>query len=74
MLTVTQSELKLRLIRSLTQVEGWLDIDEAWALHEMVRRRPPDPGPVTVVEIGSWKGRSTIALALGAMARGTGMV
>jgi predicted O-methyltransferase YrrM len=43
-------------------VEGWLSFAEAMALYRMVVDHPT-PGPITVVEIGSWKGRSTIALA-----------
>jgi hypothetical protein len=69
-----ESQLKQKMIGSLLHVEGWLYVDEAWALHEMVRNLPPNVGSVTVVEIGSWKGRSTIALALGAMARGSGTI
>jgi predicted O-methyltransferase YrrM len=57
---------------ALEQVEGWLGPDEALALYEVVRRLPE--GPVTVVEIGSWKGRSTIALGLAVKARGSGRV
>jgi hypothetical protein len=55
----------------LDGVGGWLDVSEAWALHTAVRDAAHLP---TVVEIGSWKGRSTIALALGAEARGGGRV
>lgn len=64
--------LRAGLERSLEHVDGWLYVDEAWALHEAVRELPD--GVATVVEIGSWKGRSTIALALAIQARGSGRV
>jgi predicted O-methyltransferase YrrM len=53
---------RAQLIAALQGAEGWLGDDEAWTLHRAVASCP-DPGPVKVVEIGSWKGRSTIALA-----------
>jgi predicted O-methyltransferase YrrM len=56
------------LTAALTGVEGWLEDDEAWSLHRAVATFPGS-GPLTVVEIGSWKGRSTIALATGVIAR-----
>lgn len=56
----------------MAHVEGWLHLDEAWALHEAVRNFRPDQHAMAVVEIGSWKGRSTIALASGACARPIG--
>ena len=55
----------------LSDVEGWLALREAWELHAAVTRHP---NPPTVVEIGSWKGRSTIALAAGVRQRGDGRV
>jgi predicted O-methyltransferase YrrM len=65
---------KARLADALAPVEGWLYLGEAWALHESVRKIASDDIPPAVVEIGSWKGRSTIALALGVRARGAGTV
>src|SRR2546422_11389447 len=70
----TAVELKARLKQALAGVEGWLYFNEAWALHEMVRNLGSREPAVYVVEIGSWKGRSTIALALGVQARGAGTV
>jgi MMP 1-O-methyltransferase len=55
----------------LSDVEGWLAPREAWELHAAVARHP---NPPTVVEVGSWKGRSTIALAAGVRQRGGGRV
>lgn len=66
-------DLRSKLTQTLTDVDGWLLLEEAWALHESVRNLTPRR-PVTVVEIGSWKGRSTIALALGVKAVGGGRV
>ena len=43
-------------------------------MHEATRRHPSTVSAITVVEIGSWQGRSTIALALGLRARGGGTV
>jgi hypothetical protein len=63
---------KAELLAALAPVEGWLSGDEAWALYEMARDAP-GPAPV-VVEIGSWMGRSTIALALALAERGAGTV
>jgi predicted O-methyltransferase YrrM len=48
-------------------------MDELWALCEATRSFP-GVEPLNVVEIGSWKGRSTIALALGVRGRGAGRV
>jgi precorrin-6B methylase 2 len=44
-------------------VEGWLLCEEGQALHDCVARACALRNSVTVVEIGAWKGRSTIALA-----------
>jgi hypothetical protein len=48
---------------SIDSVEGWLSIDEAYLLYSLARIVPSDSA---IVEIGSYKGRSTTALALGA--------
>lgn len=58
-----------RLETALDGVEGWLAVAEARTLNELVVAHPK-LGPLTVVEIGSWKGRSTIALSLGLVQRG----
>lgn len=67
-----QLELRARLSNALEGVAGWLHMDEAWTLHESARLAP-SPSPV-VVEIGSYVGRSAIALALGLKAAGGGRV
>ena len=67
--------LRHELGEKLRGVPGWFADDEAWALHEVVRNHPSSSatGP-TVVEIGSWQGRSTIVLARALQARGGGVV
>jgi predicted O-methyltransferase YrrM len=66
--------LKAQLVSALASVEGWTFFDEVWALHEAARQLAGRGRRVTVVEIGSWKGRSTIGLALGLKAGGVGTV
>ena len=44
-------------------VEGWMSVDQARALHRAARVCPPDG---TIVEIGSFQGRSTVVLAMAA--------
>jgi predicted O-methyltransferase YrrM len=61
------------LAAALAGIEGWLGEEEAWRLHRAAAEIP-DQAPATVVEIGSWKGRSTIALATGVGARPGGGV
>lgn len=51
------------LIRRLDGVDGWLHVDEATELHRAALALPPVDHPLVLVEIGSWKGRSTISLA-----------
>jgi hypothetical protein len=67
--------LRHELGEALSGVCGWFEDDEAWALHEVVRHHPSSTasGPA-VVEIGSWRGRSTIVLARALQARGGGVV
>lgn len=60
----------VEIARALDGVGGWLHLDEAALLYESVIRQPHRAGGLCVVEIGSWKGRSTIALGLAARRRG----
>lgn len=63
---------KDELIAAIDGIDGWLADDEAWALHRIAHDAPgTDP---LIVEIGSWMGRSTIAMALAFAERGTGTV
>jgi len=60
-----------RLAGALEGIEGWLSVDEAWQLHQEIRRLAARrPRPLSVVEIGSWKGRSAVAMGLGLRAAG----
>jgi predicted O-methyltransferase YrrM len=54
----------------LDGVDGWLHQDEAERLFAAVVGWPSSAGPLRVVEVGSWKGRSTITLGLAALERG----
>jgi SAM-dependent methyltransferase len=66
--------MKGNLSRSLSTVHGWLRLKTAWIFHEAARNLPTTPSKTSVVEIGCWQGRTTIALALGLKARGGGKV
>jgi len=63
---------RARLASAIDGVKGWLALSEAWALHEAARRVGTSGG--AIVEVGSYHGRSTIALALGARAGGADQV
>ncbi|QHO63575.1 class I SAM-dependent methyltransferase [Candidatus Chazhemtobacterium aquaticus] len=52
-----------KLLTQLESVEGWLRDDEAILLNQLAAQATP---VTIIVEIGSWKGKSTIALALSA--------
>jgi predicted O-methyltransferase YrrM len=47
----------------VSPIDGWLGLDEAWALHEAARNCLERTRAPVAVEIGSWKGRSTTAIA-----------
>lgn len=66
--------LRKVLEEKLLAVEGWLYLDEAWELLQCARLSGRGDHPLTVVEIGSFKGRSTVALALGVRDQGSGTV
>src|SRR5579872_971586 len=57
----------------LSEVEGYFSDDEAWALHLAARRCAQRSANPRIVEIGSYKGRSTLASgsALAEEGRGT---
>jgi MMP 1-O-methyltransferase len=55
----------VELRRLLRDVEGWLTEEEAETLFMLARARS---GKGVIVELGSWKGRSTICLGLGSKA------
>jgi predicted O-methyltransferase YrrM len=65
--------MQAKLRDALEGVGGWLDLSEAWALHETARRAAEAAnGSAVIAEIGSYHGRSTIALAFGMKAGGGG--
>jgi GT2 family glycosyltransferase len=55
-------------------IEGWLGQREARALHEAAFRHAHATPELAAVEIGSWKGRSTVALATGLKRGGAGLL
>jgi predicted O-methyltransferase YrrM len=57
---MTERELTI----ALSNIEGWLLSSEAWALHNRALQVIATMKGADLVEIGSWKGRSTIAIAL----------
>jgi len=59
------TEFQDRVKPLLTGVPGWLTDEEGEALYELAKRCT---GRGAIVEIGSWKGKSTICLGLGSRA------
>ena len=62
-LKVTHNLLKRLAIREIApyqEIDGWLTYDEATALYLVTTLLLPDS---TVIEIGSWKGKSTYCIA-----------
>lgn len=47
-------------LKELDNIEGWLFEEEAELLHDIAKRVPPN---LFWCEIGSWKGKSTVAMA-----------
>jgi predicted O-methyltransferase YrrM len=59
------NEFQQRVKPLIADVPGWLTDEEGEALYELARRCT---GRGVIVEIGSWKGKSTICLGLGSRA------
>jgi glycosyltransferase involved in cell wall biosynthesis len=57
------SESRAAILNRVKDVEGWLRPEEAELLIDVTRRAVTEPGAGTVVEIGSFCGKSTIVLA-----------
>jgi hypothetical protein len=54
--------LTVPILERMRKVEGWLSDEEADLLLAACSRALSDPGPGTVVEVGSYCGRSTVVL------------
>jgi predicted O-methyltransferase YrrM len=62
------------LAAKLRRVDGFLSEDEGWALYQAARRCAQAAANPRIVEIGSYKGRSTIVLASALAEQGRGSV
>ena len=51
---------------AIDETPGWLSLDEAALLYHLARQTTTG----SIVEVGSYRGRSTVALAKGALAGG----
>ena len=56
------SEFETRVKPLIADVPGWLTEEEGQALYDLARACT---GKGVIVEIGSWKGKSTVCLGLG---------
>ena len=54
----------LSKIQNYLSIEGWLTAEEALGLYSIAKKLSIKKQPV-VVEIGSWKGKSTFCIAIG---------
>jgi MMP 1-O-methyltransferase len=59
------SDFQTRVKPLIADIPGWLTDEEGEALYELARRCRGDG---VIVEIGSWKGKSTVCLGLGSRA------
>ena len=59
------SDFKAQVKPLIADIPGWLTDEEGEALYELARRCRGDG---VIVEIGSWKGKSTVCLGLGSQA------
>src|SRR4051794_41857731 len=58
-------EFATRVKPLIADIPGWLTDEEGEALYDLARRCRGDGA---IVEIGSWKGKSTVCLGLGSQA------
>jgi MMP 1-O-methyltransferase len=61
----------MNIYEKIKNIEGWLTPGEANLLYSLAKKTK---GKGRIVEIGSWKGRSTVCLASGAKETGVGKV
>jgi len=64
-MTSTTTEFVTRVKPLIANIPGWLTDEEGEALYELARACRGDG---VIVEIGSWKGKSTVCLGLGSQA------
>jgi predicted O-methyltransferase YrrM len=64
-MTSTATDFQTRVKPLIADIPGWLTDEEGEALYELARSCP---GNGVIVEIGSWKGKSTVCLGLGSQA------
>jgi MMP 1-O-methyltransferase len=64
-MTSTTTEFVTRVKPLIADIPGWLTDEEGEALYELARACRGDG---VIVEIGSWKGKSTVCLGLGSQA------
>lgn len=57
-----KKKLALKKIKKYNDIEGWLTEPEALGLYKLAKKLPAQ---AIIVEIGSWKGKSTFCLARG---------
>jgi MMP 1-O-methyltransferase len=62
------SDFQTRVKPLIADIPGWLTDEEGEALYELARSCD---GRGAIVEIGSWKGKSTVCLGLGSQAGGS---
>lgn len=68
------SLVRAQFDRLIAPIEGWLGLEEGWALHQSARATLERNQRPVAVEIGSWKGRSTAAIATAFAAVGRGVL
>ena len=64
-MTSTTTDFSTRVKPLIADIPGWLTDEEGEALYELARSCRGDG---VIVEIGSWKGKSTVCLGLGSQA------
>jgi len=57
-----ENEFKVLYNKKIDQIKGWLSFEESFLLYSSARAIMPNE---SVIEIGSYEGRSTVALGLG---------
>lgn len=58
------SDAEIRCLNRVCSIDGQISREEAQRLIELARASPPH---TSIIEIGTWRGRSTVALAFGSL-------